>query len=298
MGARAPSQGRFDVYGAITDKIVAAIEKGAGDFVMPWHREGPALGRPVNAFTRKPYQGVNVVALWAEAVTAGYTSGWWATYRQWQSLGAQVRRGEHGTVIVFYRRLNTAPAEDADEADEPRLVARASRVFSQNQVDGWNEPVTIVAPLAEAIDKAEAFVSGSGATVRHGGLEACYRRDLDLIQMPMRERFVGSPTSSSSESYYATLLHELTHWTGAAHRLGREFGKRFGDEAYAVEELVAELGAAFLCAQLQIANEPRADHAAYVAHWLRVLKDDRRAIFVAASKAKEAVEYLTTLPAI
>lgn len=292
MQAHAHSAERFDVYREITNKIVAAVEAGAGAFTMPWHTSGPTLTRPTNALTNQPYRGVNVLALWVAAMTSGYTSGWWASYRQWGKLGAQVRRGEHGSVVVFYRRLNSAPAEDDDDAERRRLVARASRVFSADQVDGWSEPTPEVASLAEAIDHADAFVSATEAVVRHGGSEAFYRRDADVIHMPMRERFIGSETSSASESYYATLLHELTHWTGASHRLDRTFGARFGDDAYAMEELVAELGAAFLCAELQIANEPRADHAAYVAGWLRSLKQDRRAIFTAAAKAKDAVEYL------
>ncbi len=294
MQASVHSKARFDLYRTVTDKIVAAIEAGAGDFIMPWHVSA-ATGRPTNALTCHGYRGVNVVALWAEAVRSGFGSGWWASYRQWERLGAQVRRGERGTVIVFYSRLNTAPTDELDESDLYRLVARASRVFNADQVDGWEEPMATAAPLVKALAEAEAFVAATKAVVVHGGSKACYRREYDRIELPARDRFCGSPTSSSSEAYYGTLLHELTHWSGAPHRLNRTFGNRFGDNDYAVEELVAELGAAFLCADLGIANEPRPDHAAYVASWLKILNDDRRAIFTAAARANDAAVYLQGL---
>lgn len=291
MQTSVPSNDRFDLYRTVTDKIVSAIEAGAGRFVMPWHVSA-ATGRPVNALTGHGYRGVNVVALWAEAVMSGYGTGWWASYRQWERLGAQVRRGEHGTVIVFYNRLNTAPTDELDESDRFRLVARASRVFNLDQVDGWQPPGATPVSLVHALAEVEAFVDVTKAVVVHGGSHACYRRDYDRIELPARDRFRGSPTSSASEAYYGTLLHELTHWSGAPHRLNRTFGTRFGDNDYAVEELVAELGAAFLCTDLGIANEPRPDHAAYVASWLEVLNNDRRAIFTAAARANDAAAYL------
>lgn len=294
MQTSVPSNDRFDLYRTVTDKIVAAIEAGAGAFVMPWHVSA-TTGRPINALTGHGYRGMNVVALWAEAVMSGYRTGWWASYRQWERLGAQVRRGEHGTVIVFYNRVNTAPTDELDESDRYRLVARASRVFNSDQVDRWQEPMATAAPMVEVLAEAEAFVAATKAVVVHGGSKACYRREYDRIELPARHRFYGSPTSSASEAYYGTLLHELTHWSGAPHRLNRTFGTRFGDNDYAVEELVAELGAAFLCADLGIANEPRRDHAAYVASWLKVLSDDRRAIFTAAARANDAAVYLQGL---
>jgi antirestriction protein ArdC len=177
-------------------------------------------------------------------------------------------------------------------------MARASYVFNADQVDGFEAP-----PLpepkdpAQILDRAEAFIAATGADIRHGGNRAFYRFPDDFIQMPERERFMGTETSTATESYYSTLLHELTHWTGSAKRCDRAFGKRFGDEAYAVEELVAELGAAFLCADLGITLEPRADHAAYIDNWLKVLKADKKAIFTAASQAAKATDYLAGLQA-
>jgi antirestriction protein ArdC len=145
------------------------------------------------------------------------------------------------------------------------------------------------------IEQAEAFTAAAGADVRYGGDRAYYRRSDDHVQMPERERFTGSATSTPTETYYATLLHELTHWTGHESRLDRDLSGRFGNEAYAMEELVAELGAAFLCADLSITNTPRPDHAAYIANWLEVLKRDKRAIFTAARKAAQATDYLAGL---
>ena len=287
--------GRADVHVTITNRIIEAIEAGAGEFVMPWHRRGD-IGRPTNAATQKRYQGTNVIALWAEASLSGFGSGTWATYRQWEGLGAQVRRGERSATIVFYKSL--AGSEDEGEPRGQRMFARASRVFNGGQVEGWEAPEILRPNLAEVLPAAEMFVARTGAEVRHGHDHACYRPTEDRIEVPDRDRFLGSPTSTPTEAYYAVLLHELTHWTGAPHRLSRKFGKRFGDQTYAVEELVAELGAAFLCADIGIANAPRPDHAAYLAGWLSVLGSDPKALFMAARLASEAATFLSgPLPA-
>jgi antirestriction protein ArdC len=287
---------RFNVYEAVTEKIIQAIRKGACMYVMPWHGGGPATAIPVNAVTQAPYRGVNILALWAEAVIKGYESGYWASYRQWNGIGAQVRRGERGSVVVFFKKIeDQEDKEDAEGTAGPRLVARAFRVFNSAQVDGWDEPPPARIPEFFAIQEIDAFVTATGAGVRHGAPMARFIPKEDIIEMPDRERFIGTATSTSTESYYSVLLHELTHWSGVPHRLNREFGRRFGDRAYAMEELVAELGAAFLCAALGIANEPRQDHAAYVANWLEVLDRDHKAVFAAASQAQKAVEYLAKL---
>ena len=300
MNSRVLSEARVDVYRAVTEKIVTAIEAGAGEFVMPWHRQGPDIGRPTNAATGNTYRGINVVALWAEAALAPYGSGHWASYLQWQQLGAQVRKGEHGSTIVFYRKIEPEdpPQLFADEESGParRFVAKAFRVFNAEQVDGWKPPGRPDIPFGvEALSKVDEFIAATDATIRHGGTMACYRRPEDRIDMPERGLFVGSPTSTPTETYYSTLLHELVHWTGAPHRLDRNFGSRFGDGAYAAEELVAEIGAAFLCADLKVSNEPRQDHAAYLSIWLQILKKDAMAIFKAARLASQASEHLIAL---
>jgi antirestriction protein ArdC len=284
-----------DVYEAITNRVIAAIEEGAGRWQMPWHRSG--VSRPVNAHTKKSYRGVNVVALWAAAGAYGYSSGFWATYKQWRHVEAQVRKGERASLIVFWKELEREVEDEETGERELRktLFARASWVFNSDQVDGWAPPAAPKRNPVEAIDQAEAFTAASGADIRHGGDRAYYRGSDDHVQIPDRERFTGSATSTPTEAYYATLLHELTHWTGHESRLDRDLSGRFGNEAYAMEELVAELGAAFLCADLSITNTPRPDHAAYIGNWLDVLKRDKRAIFTAARKAAQATDYLARL---
>lgn len=287
---------RFDVYEAITNQIVAAIEAGAGQVQLPWHRKGSAIYRPVNIASGKAYRGVNTVALWAAADAQQFGQGIWGTYRQWQDRGAQVRKGEKSSLVIFYKDYPPDAASASDEESERRFVARASRVFNVAQVDGYTMPeIDQAEDRIDPCGAAEAFIAATGAKITVGGDSAYYRHSTDSITMPDRSRFIGTPTSSATEGWYSTLLHELTHWSGAKHRLDRQFGKRFGDDAYAMEEMVAELGAAFLCGDLGITAGPRPDHAAYIDNWLRVLKSDRKAIFTAASAANKAAEYLAGL---
>ena len=293
------SKERFDIHQHITDTIVSAIERGAGDFHMPWHRASGSIMRPVNVASKKAYRGVNIVALWAYSEAAGYSAGLWGTYKQWSDAGAQVRKGEKAAYVVFYKELEYAAGPEAgDDETVTRLMARATPVFAAEQVDGYQLPVIDALPVViPSCAQAEALIAASGATIRHGGSRAYYQPSTDSIQLPPREAFTGSPTRSAGEAYYATLLHELTHWTSHASRCDRQLGKRFGDQAYAVEELIAELGAAFLCAELGIADAPRADHAQYLASWLAVLKADKRAIFTAAAKASAAASFLMEIKA-
>jgi antirestriction protein ArdC len=292
------SEARPDVFQSITAKIVSAIEAGAQEFVMPWHGGILPPTFPMNAATDKPYRGVNVLALWVDAMAKRYISGYWASYKQWQTLGAQVRKDERGSIIVFYKPLdqpelavqNAEPGEE--QTNSFRFVARASHVFNVEQVDGWTPPVPETKSIVQINEEVAAFIEAIGADVRHGFAMARYRRDLDRIEMPSPEMFVGTPTSSPTESYHAVLCHECVHWSGAGHRLNREFGKRFGDKSYAFEEIIAELGAAFLCSAFRITNEPRPDHAAYVSSWIDIMNRDSKAVFTAASRAQEAVEYL------
>ena len=285
-----------DVYQAITDQIIRSIEVGAGEFTMPWHRDiGTTM--PTNPLTGNTYNGVNVIALWASAELRGFTTGCWATYKQWSLLGGQVRKGEKGSVIVFYKQteFDVSNPETGEQENKSILCARSSHVFNAEQVDGWQKPKPIVRDPAQVLVEAEKFVMATAADICIGGDRAYYQPRTDQIQMPDRERFTGTQTISATESYYATLLHELSHWTGHKSRLDRDLSGRFGREGYAMEELVAELGAAFLCSDLGVTNQPRPDHAAYIAHWLAVLKKDTRAIFTAASKANEAKSFLNRL---
>ncbi len=293
-----------DVYQQITDQIIAAMENGVNNWTMPWHRPEIATGRPTNIASGNAYRGVNVVALWVASLQHGFPCGLWGTYRQWLAKGAQVRKGERASLIVFYKEVTReADSTGGDEEHEGqrRMFARASWVFNVDQVDGFTKPEQpLPASGADVIDRAEHFVSATGAKIEHGGNRAYYDRLSDSIRLPERAAFLGSDTSSATEAYYGTIFHELTHYSGAPSRCNREFGKRFGDHAYAMEELVAELGAAFLCADLAVTNTPREDHAAYIANWLAVMREDKRAIFTAAAKASQAVDFLTgmTEPAL
>ncbi len=283
---------RGDLYARVTNQIAAAIEAGAGKFEMPWHSAERPLKFPTNILRCEPYRGINLVALWSQAMTRGYTSSLWGTYRQWQEAGFQVRKGERATTIVYYRQLTESDWEQEDSecaAVRHRYVARAFSVFNANQIEGWTGLTVSSENLVERSDEIEQLVTVVRADVRYGGDIACYRPREDYIQLPDRERFTGTTASSPTESFYSTLLHELVHWTGHPTRLNRDLSGGFGSEAYAMEELVAELGAAFLSAEFLVPNAPRPDHAAYVASWLRVLKSDTRAIFVASRLAGTAV---------
>ena len=247
--------------------------------------------RPTNVASKKAYRGVNILALWAASEQRGFGSGIWGTYRQWAEAGAQVRKGEKSSYVVFYKEIEIA-GEANDQGDDKRLFARATPVFAAEQVEGYDLPVIDNPTPMEPIVAADAFVIATGAAIAHGGTRAYYRSSTDSIQLPPREAFIGTATSTSAEAYYSTLLHELTHWTSHEQRCNRQLGKRFGDNAYAMEELVAELGAAFLCSEIGVTAQPRVDHAQYLASWLSVLKADKRAIFTAASKASEATAFL------
>jgi antirestriction protein ArdC len=307
---------RADLHETVTAKIVAAIEAGAGDWHMPWHRPGTSFDIPRNALTEKRYQGCNILSLWIDADEKKFPTQSWATFKQWQEIGAQVRKGEKGSLIVKYGRWTpkgdkgpkaTSPVAESGDGSEAgeRLYARAAFVFNAAQVDGFTNPDDAPrADLTTRLAHVDAFIAATGAEFREGGTRAFYRHpssrggahgDGDFIQMPPRNLFTGTATSTPTEAYESTRLHELSHWSGAEHRLKREFGARFGDHRYAVEELVAELSASFLCAELAITNTPRPDHAQYLAHWLAVLKQDSRAIFTAAAAASRACAYLMGL---
>ena len=282
-----------DVYQTITNQIVKAIEHGAGTFHFPWHRSSQSILRPINVASQKPYRGINILCLWTVSCASDYSSGLWGTFKQWRAQGASVRKGEKATHVVLYKEIEHFSS--LKEEPETRLLARATPVFSAEQVDGFELPgKSQCSAVFHNCEKAEAFISTLNAVIHHGHDEAFYRPASDSIHLPDRHRFVGTPTSSSEESYYATLFHELTHWTGAPHRCNRDLTGRFGSDAYSMEELIAELGAAFLCAEFGVSNAPRQDHAQYISHWLSVLKSDKRAIFSAASKASQAVDFLTS----
>jgi antirestriction protein ArdC len=287
---------RVDVYTRVTNRIVEELERGVRPWLRPWNAEHAAgrITRPLR-HNGQPYNGINILMLWAEAEDRGYACPIWMTYQQATELGGQVRKGEHGTKVVYASKFTKSETNEAgDEMEREIPFLKEYTVFDVEQIDGlpghFYQLKEAPKEKMQRVDHADRFFANTKANIRHGGNQACYSMTADYVRMPPFECF------RDSESYCATLAHELTHWTRHSSRLNRDFGrKRFGDEGYAVEELVAELGAAFLCADLAITAEPREDHASYIEHWLKVLKDDKRAIFTAASHASRAVDYLHKL---
>jgi antirestriction protein ArdC len=281
---------RFDVYARVTAEIIAAIEAGAGQWRMPWHHDGSAVARPTNLASARKYRGINTLALWISAVSAGYGDGLWGTYRQWQAAGAQVRKGERATTVVLWKEVQSA-ADPQDEADgegagRRRMFARAFSVFNRAQVEGFEPAERPKLDPSARIADADAFFDALAIPATFGPYDAHYRIREDRIYMPRFESF------TDPAAYVGTLIHEAAHASGAAHRLDRDFGERFGSEARAIEEATAELTAGFILADLGIAHHPRPDHAAYVASWLKALNDEPRAIFTAASKAQAAADWM------
>lgn len=275
-----------DVYTTITDKIIAALESGVRPWARPWQDGGiPVHPRRANG---EKYRGINTVLLWIEQETKGYKSPYWVTFRQAAADGGHVRKGEKGTTVVYA----SAFVKDAGSDAEKKIpFLRAYTVFNVEQCEGLPEKYFPKAPTftpKQKIEHAEAFFARLGANLSIGGDRAFYAPSLDQICIPNIDAFV------SPEAYYAVKAHEFVHWTSHKTRLDRNFNSRgFGSEGYAKEELVAELGAAFLCADLGLSAEPREDHAAYIQAWLKALKNDKRLIVSAASYATKAVAYLT-----
>jgi antirestriction protein ArdC len=277
-----------DKYATVTAKIIAQLEAGVAPWVRPWSITG-ASSLPCNAVTRKAYRGSNILQLWMQQASENYPTAEWLSFKQAIDLGGSVRKGEKGTPVFFFSMLEKD--DDRTESGKVKIpLLRSFTVFNVAQCDNLSKltrPIVAVTTHNERLADAEAFIAATGSTVRHGGDRAYYNPGTDAIQLPNIENF------SSAVAYYGTSLHEHGHWTGAQTRLAREFGKRFGDNAYAAEELVAELTAAFLCAELGI--EGQLMHPEYIANWLEVLKGDARAILTAGSRASDAAEYLMKL---
>lgn len=285
---------RIDVHQEITNRIIEAIEKGAGKFKLPWHRPAASLERPVNILSGKGYRGINVVALWVEAQLKNHSVPVWGTYKQFQEKGCQVRKGEKASLIVFYKELEFARDDTGAGEDDTRQVrmARGYWVFNAEQTDGFERPERPPVQPIERNARVDAYIANTGANIRYGGHSAYYRPSEDYIQMPDEGLFTGTDTSSATEAMYATVLHELSHLTGHRSRLDRFLGPRT-TESVAREELLAELASAFLCADLGVTPHLRDDHAQYIQHWLEVMKGDKKAIFAAAAGANRAVEWLS-----
>jgi antirestriction protein ArdC len=289
---------RQDVYTRITDKIIADLEQGVRTWMKPWNA-GNTAGRITRPLRHNgiAYSGINILMLWAEAMDKGFSAPIWMTFRQASELKANVRKGEKGSLVVYANSI-TRTEEDGkgEEAEREIHYMKGYTVFNVEQIEGLPEHYygkpEVLNSTVERIAHAEAFFAATKADVRYRGDRAFYSNDGDYIQMPVIEAF------RDAESFYATLAHESAHWTKHPTRLDRSFGRKsWGDEGYAQEELVAELASAFLCADIGITPEVRDDHASYIANWLTVLKNDKRAIFSAAAHAQKAVDYLRGLNA-
>jgi antirestriction protein ArdC len=279
------------IYARVTNRIIAELEQGTIPWARPWGSATGSASLPCNARTARPYSGVNILLLWGAVMERGFAFQSWLTFRQALDAGGSVRKGEKGTQIVYADRFTPERERGrvADAGDEPRSIPflKVFTVFNIVQCEGLPDHFFQNAepsPEPLVIAGAEALIDASNADVRIGGNEAYYSPAGDYVRVPPQCAF------AEPIDYYRTALHELGHWTGHESRLGRDQTGRFGSPAYAREELVAELSAAFLCARLSI--EPTVRHAAYVQSWLNVLRSDERAIFKAASLASRAADHL------
>jgi antirestriction protein ArdC len=291
--ARADASSRASLYQEITSKIIAELEAGRLPWVQPWGSSAvqAPLAMPQNAVTDRRYSGINILILWGAVVQYGFSGQSWLTFRQAASVGGHVRKGEHGTVVVFAQRF-TPEAEERrarKQGEELRSVPFLKRfvVFNTDQCDGLPEEIATTAPPPPAdliLPEVETLIQASGADLRIGGRRAYYDVGGDFVRVPPPQVYF------EPINWHRTALHELGHWTGAAHRLGRDLSGGDGSKSYAKEELVGEITAAFTCATLGIA--PTVRHADYIGAWLEVLREDDRAIVRAASAASRATDYL------
>ncbi|MEP9404284.1 ArdC family protein [Sphingomonas sp. VNH70] len=285
-----------DLAGEVTRAIIARIEAGAAPWQRPWSLTGEG-GRPLR-HDGTPYQGVNCLYLWAIGDMRGVRSRYWMTRRQAETMGARVRAGAEASLSVYASTFRKGGQPALGGGTAPGRLIRFLRhyvIYSADDIDGlpdWYHPREIPPTpllLSERQGRIDAFFAKIPAEVRHGGDRAFYSPLGDYIQLPRPQHF------RSGDDYASTRAHETLHWSGARSRLDRTFGKKFGDRAYAFEELIAELGASMLCAELGLPAGLRDDHAGYLAHWLGVLRTDTSAIFLAAAKAEQAVTYLRGL---
>ena len=275
----------FDVHQAITDQILAAMEQARATGRRLWDSQ-PSL--PLNLTTNKPYSGINVLMLWSAGLSHGYRSPYWLTFKQAQTLGGQVRKGQHGTHCVFYKPWESTDTNATTGENEITrgAVLKSFTVFNLDQIDGIQAPAQEERQPFTAIEDAERILDASQAPIQMGGTQAFYRPSDDTIHLPNREAFINP------EAFYNVALHEMCHSSGHPSRLARDFSGRFGTESYAFEELIAELGSAFLNADLGILNTTLPDHADYLSNWIAVLRSDRKAIFTAAAAASKAAAYI------
>lgn len=276
----------MNVYEQVTDRILAQLEQG----IIPWRKEWKVTGHsnlPSNYMTAKPYRGINILLL----LSSAFDDCRFLTYKQAQGIGAQVRKGEKGTPIVFWSTFDAIEENKSGESIDKKIpFLRTYTVFHVSQCDGIPVELPFDAPTFEPIPAAQALTAGylqrETIALKHGGDRAFYHPAIDYIQMP-------SPASfSTPDAYHSTLFHECAHSTGHASRLDRKFfGEKFGSETYSKEELVAEFAAAYLCAESGISNAlVETNHAAYIQSWMKALKNDKKMLIAAAQKAQHAAD--------
>ena len=276
-----------DIYQSVTNRIIAALETGTPPWICPW-TDHTAL--PSNLATGKTYRGINILMLAIEDMSRSFGDSRWVTLKQANELGARVRKGEHGTQIVFFKMKELSDEHgsvDPDDDAQKRVIPllRSYTVFNTSQLEFLPERFELrPTPAWQPIGEAEQLLYETGAVFRHGGNRAFYSPTEDTITLPPQAWF------PNADDYYAVALHELTHWSGHPRRLNRVLGRWHGIDTYAFEELVAEMGAAFLCAHCGL--QGRLEHASYIDNWLDALKRDKRLIFVAAGMAQKAADYV------
>ena len=271
------------IYQEVTNSIIEQLEKGAAPWIKPWSADSTA---DKNIVSQKPYAGINRLILGMSAMSQSFNTPVWGSFKQWQALGASVKKGERGTKIIFYSPVTKENKATGDS--ETYNLIKAYFVFNASQVDGIEiAPVSAPETPFDSIYEAEQRIAKTGAIISYGGDAAFYSPSHDKIQLPNKATF------QDSGSYYATAFHELTHWTSAKTRLDRTLGTKFGNPEYAFEELVAEMGAAFLCQDYRIKGELR--HAGYIQHWLKACRADDKAIFKASALAQKAANYINLL---
>lgn len=275
------------IYDQVTDQIIKQLESGAIPWIKPWRVDSSA---DKNFISQKPYNGVNRLILGMSSMIAGYSSPAWASFKQWESKGIYVKKGQKGTQICYYEPKQTIKTDSSGlESIESYAILKTYTVFNAEQTDIEIIPTETPADSVkfDPIPACEQFMLNSGAIITHGGDSAFFAPSVDKINLPNKSAF------DSEANYYATAFHELIHWSGAKTRLNRDLSGRFGNPAYAFEELIAEMGAAFLCADHKIQGDLR--HAGYIDSWLKALKDDNKAIFKAAAFSQKAADYLNQL---
>lgn len=284
---------RRDLYAEVSARVVAELERGAAPWVKPWSATAGA-NTPCNAVTNRPYSGCNVVLLWL-ARDRGWPTPRFLTFKQALEAGGNVRRGEHGTKVYFVKQLRVRDNDkDTNDGADEKIVPMMREYTIFNVAQCENLPDSIINGKPTRIrnpdtrdELADEFLRSTGADIREGQGEAYYAPGADFISLPRFEAF------KSADHFYNVSFHELTHWTGHKSRLDRDLKHRFGERAYAAEELVAELGAAFLAAEFSFDGDVR--NAGYIATWIELLKADKRAFFTACSKAQAAADYLRSL---